>query len=73
MSTVFKKNDIVQLIRCVIGGGDVGIVIGPTSSSTWTVPDGCLDVLFSYGITPVHPSNLQIPDTGDSEVINDNT
>jgi hypothetical protein len=53
-----KPGDLVKIRIGIQGGGDTGVIIGPTEDKDRLLSPGCLDVLFSDGIRQAHPDNL---------------
>jgi len=63
MKPNFEPGDLVQLMKGVVGQGEVGVLIGPDDDqyrTQWL--SEVVKVMFHDGIHVCHMSNLQKPD-----------
>jgi len=56
----FEPGDLVQLMKGVVGQGEVGVVLGPVGGIGWDKNN--VEVLLHEGPVSCHPTNLRAPD-----------
>ena len=56
----FEPGDLVQLMKGVVGQGEVGVLLGPVGGTGWDKNN--IEVLFHEGPVSCHPTNLRVPD-----------
>ena len=52
-----NPGDLVQIRQGLLGGGDVGMIVGPSKLAEGA--RGYFDVLFSDGVHPIHPTSMR--------------
>lgn len=52
-----KPGDLIQIRSGFLGGGDVGMIVGPSKLANGA--RGYFDVLFSDGVHPIHPTSMR--------------